>query len=142
VAYRLNYPQKKRWPLQRMPTIGFSPFAAIRANDLLVADLAERQQQREEVHPLAVGRRLPPEEEFRSLAGQELRKAQFLHRDGFLLKFLHEFLTQNGIDPESLLAPPRKEDNLSQSYCPVCLTQYVVSAGRGKDVPAAAMIPS
>src|SRR5262249_16916265 len=123
LAYRRTYPQKKRWPLQHMTTIGFSPFAAIRANDLLVADLAE------DVHPVAVGRRLLAEEEFRSLAGEEIRQAQFLHNDEFLLKFLHEFLAQHGVDRESLLAPPRKEDNASQSYCPVCLTQYVVAAG-------------
>lgn len=126
-AYRRTYPQKKPWPLQQMTTIAFSPFAAIRANDLLVAELAA------EFHPVAVGRRLLPEEEYRSLASEELRKAQFLHGDEFLLRFLNEFLAQNGVDPKSLLAPPRKEDNASLSYCPVCLTQYVVANGTCKD---------
>lgn len=126
-AYRRTYPRRKRWPFQQMTTIAFSPFAAIRANDLLVAELAA------EFHPVAVGRRLLPEQEFLSLAGEELRKAQFLHRDEFLLRFLNEFLVENGIDPESLLAAPRKEDNASQSYCPACLTQYVVASGTCKD---------
>jgi hypothetical protein len=126
-AYRRTYPERKRWPLQHMTTIGFSPFAAIRANDLLVADLAA------EFHPLAVARRLLPEEEFRSFAGEELRKARFLYSDEFLLRFLIGFLSQNGVDPDSLLAPPRKEDRASQSYCPVCLTEYVVADGTCKD---------
>lgn len=126
-AYRQIYPQKKRWPLQQMSAIAFSPFAAIRANDLLVAGLAE------EFHPVAVARRLLPEEQFRSFAGAELRKAQFLHSDEFLIRFLNEFLRQNAVHPESLLASPRKQDNASQSYCPVCLTQYVIGDGNCKD---------
>ena len=126
-AYRRTYPQKKRWPLQQMTTIAFSPFAAIRANDLLVADLGA------EFHPVAVGRRVLPEEEFRSFASEELRKARFLYHDEFLLRFLNEFLARNGVDPESLLVPPGREDHASQSYCPVCLTQYVVADGTCKD---------
>ena len=126
-AYRRVYPQKTSWPLQQMTTIAFSPFAAIRANDLLVAGLAE------EFHPVAVARQLLPEEEFRSFAGEELRKAQFLHSDEFLIRSFNEFLRQNGVHPESLLAPPRKQDNASQSYCPVCLTQYVIGDGNCKD---------
>lgn len=126
-AYRRIYPQKKGWPLQQMTTIGLSPFAAIRANDLLVAELVVG------FHPVAVGRRLLPDEEFRLLASRELRKARFLHRDDFALRFLNDFLTQNGLNPESLLIPPRKEDYASQAYCPVCLTQYVVANGTCKD---------
>jgi hypothetical protein len=126
-AYRRTYPQKKRWPFQFVTTIAFSPFSAIRANDLLVADLAEG------FHPVAVARRLLPEEEFRSFGCEELRKAKFLHNDEFLLRFLNEFLAQNGVDRESLTAPPGKEGNASKSYCPVCLTQYVVAGGTCKD---------
>jgi len=61
-----------------------------------------------------VARRLLPEEEFRSFAGEELRKARFLYGDEFLLRFLIGFMSQNGVDPDSLLAPPRKEDRASQ----------------------------
>ncbi|HKF24400.1 MAG TPA: hypothetical protein VKB24_00450, partial [Candidatus Acidoferrum sp.] len=89
-AYRKIYPREKRWPLLHMTTIGFSPFSAIRANDLLVAELAA------EFHPLAVGQRLLQKEEFLSLAAGELRRARFLDRDEFLVRFLSEFLEQNG----------------------------------------------
>jgi len=127
LAYRRIYPQGTRWPMQNMATIGFSPFAAIRANDLLVADLLAG------FHPVAVGRRLQPEEDFWLLAGAELRRALFLDRDNFLLRFLAQFLKQNGVSPEALLAPPRREDPASRTYCPVCLTQYVVREGSCMD---------
>jgi len=126
-AYRRIYPEGMRWPIQNMTAIGFSPFAAIRANDLLVAELLAG------FHPVAVGRRLQPEEEFRILAGAELRRAQYLDRDAFLLRFLARFLKQNGLSPESLLSPPRREDPASLTYCPVCLAQYVVAEGVCQD---------
>ena len=126
-ACRRIYPRKTRWPMQNMTTIAFSPFAAIRANDLLVADLVAG------FHPLAVARRLLPEADFRQFASDELRKSKFLYCDEFLLRFLNEFLTENRVDPDSLLAPPKKEDAASQAYCPVCLTQYVVAEGACKD---------
>jgi hypothetical protein len=126
-AYRRTYPERRRWPLQHMATLGFSPFAGIRANDLLVADLAA------EFHPVAVAQRLLPEEEFRSFARGELRKARFLHSDEFLLRFFFGFLPRHGVDPDSLLAPPPKKDRVSQSYCPVCLTEYVIAEGTCQD---------
>jgi len=126
-AYRRIYPQGRRWPTQNMATIGFSPFAAMRANDLLVADLLVG------FHPVAVGHSLQSEGDFRLLAGAELRRAQFHDRDEFLVGFLAQFLKQNGVSAEALLAPPRREDSASRTYCPVCLTQYVVAEGSCKD---------
>src|SRR5262249_52511550 len=128
-------PQKKRWPFQQMTTIAFSPFSAIRANDLLVADLAA------EFHPVAVAQRLLPKEEFRLFAGEELRKTRFLHSDEFLNRFLSEFLAKNGTNPESLLAPPRKEDSASRSYCPVCQTQYIFAEGHCQDCNDTLLVP-
>ena len=125
-AHRRIYPQKARWPLQQMTTLAFSPFAAIRANDLLVAELVAG------FHPVAVARRLLRDGEFRSFAARELRTAKFLHHDEFLLRFLNDFLSQNGIHPDSLFASPLREGS-SQSYCPVCLTQYTVPEGNCKD---------
>jgi hypothetical protein len=126
-AYRRIYPQKRGWPLQYMTTIALSPFAAIRANDLLVAELLA------EFHPVAVGRLLLEEKEFRRFAGSELRKARFLYRDDFMAGVLEEFLKQNGVDLDSLLGAPRREDGASRTYCPACLTQYVVESGNCKD---------
>jgi hypothetical protein len=54
-------------------------------------------------------------------------------RDEFLLRFLEEFLERNGVSPASLLVPPRPEGPASRAYCPVCLTQYVVSGGSCQD---------
>jgi hypothetical protein len=125
-AYRRIYPQKRGWPLQYMTTIALSPFAAIRANDLLVAELLA------EFHPVAVGG-CCWRKEFRRFAGSELRKARFLYRDDFMAGVLEEFLKQNGVDLDSLLGAPRREDGASRTYCPACLTQYVVESGNCKD---------
>ena len=126
-AHRRIYPQKKRWPLQHITTLAFSPFAAIRANDLLVAELLA------DFHPALVAQRLLEADEFRRLAEGELRKARFLYRDEFLGGFLEEFLKQNGVEPESLLEAPRKSDAAARTYCPACLMEYVIEAGYCKD---------
>ena len=133
-AYRRIFPQKKGWPLQHMTTIALSPFAAIRANDLLVAELLA------ELHPVAVARRLLDAREFRRFAEGELRKARFLHDDEFLAGVLEEFLRQNGVEPESLLGSPRRENETARTYCPVCLTQYVVAKGNCQDCEGAELV--
>jgi hypothetical protein len=126
-AYRRLYPQKTTWPLQNMVTIAFSPFAAIRANDLLVSELLA------EYHPVAVAQHILAETDFREFTSAALRKAQFLDSDAFLVKFIHAFLVQNGFQPESFLRPPNRENPNSQTYCPVCLTEYVIASGACKD---------
>jgi hypothetical protein len=126
-AYRQLYPWEKGWPLQHMLTIAVSPFAAIRANDLLVAELLS------EFHPVAVAWRVLSELEFSQFGSAELRKVRFLHSDEFLAKSLRDFFVENGLDPEFLLRAPSRERPSSLAYCPVCLTQYVIASGVCQD---------
>jgi len=126
-AHRRIYPNRTAWPVQQITTLALSPFAAVRANDLLVADLLS------EFHPVAVAWKLLPEQDFLAFAGAELRVAQFLHHDEFLGKLIRGFLAEKGHDPEILLRAPARENSSSQAYCPVCLTQYVTNAGTCQD---------
>ena len=126
-SYRELYPVASGGYWQQMFTIALSPFAAIRANDALLTNLLSR------FHPLAVTRRILPETEFLKFAGAELRKAKFLSADANLLQFLTEFLARQKVDIKSLLDPPHPENPRSLSFCPVCLTQYVIDAGVCQD---------
>jgi hypothetical protein len=134
-AYRNLHPQSKAWPLQHMVTITLSPFAAIRANDLLAAELLS------EFHPLAVGQCILPKPDFLAFAGTVLRKAEFLDRDVFMVGLIRAFLANNHVRPESLLEPPPRDDARSQSYCPVCRTQYVIAAGVCQDCDDTTLLP-
>jgi hypothetical protein len=122
-AYRRIYPQRKSWPRLQLMTIALSPFAAIRTNDFLAAELLS------EFHPVAVADRLLVKQDFLQFAGSELRKARFLHCDEFLARFLEAFLVQKRFDPEFLLQAPSRESPSSPTYCPVCLTEYVIDSG-------------
>jgi hypothetical protein len=126
-AYRRVYCREKGWPLQQLLAMALSPFAAIRASDLLAAELLENS------HPVAVARRLLPEEDFRDFAGAELRKVRYLHGDVFLARVFEEFLARHAVDPEPLLRAPQRESLSAQTYCPVCLTQYLISGGVCRD---------
>ena len=126
-AYRNLHPQSSEWPLQHMVTIALSPFAAIRANDLLATDLLS------EFHPLAVAQCVLPKPDFVLFASIMLRKAEFLDRDVLMVNIIRSFLEANHVPPESLLQPPPREDAHSRSYCPVCLTQYVITTGTCQD---------
>ncbi len=126
-SYRYLYPLNRGGSLPHMIGIALSPFAAIRANDSLVADLLAG------FHPVAVARRTLPEKEFLEFAGLELRKMKYVTLDEVLLQFLTEFLALEQVDLGALLAPPVLESKLSRSFCPVCLTQYVIDTGLCQD---------
>jgi len=134
-SYRNLYPGKSTGHSQRLFTIALSPFAAIRANDFLLTDLLSG------FHPMAVARRLLQEDEFLEFAGAEFRKAKFLLADAVLLQFLTEFLVGQTVEVESLLRPPKRDNSRSRSYCPVCLTQYVIESGVCRDCYAVSLHP-
>ena len=67
------------------------------------------------------------------LVARELRKAKFLTKDPILEKFLKKFLLAENIEAELLLAPPTPRDAHSRTYCPACLTQYVIEEGACAD---------
>jgi hypothetical protein len=126
-SWRALYAEESDGYLQHMITIALSPFAAIRANDALLTALLS------DFHPLAVAQRILPEKELLEFAGYELRKAKFLSGDTVLLKFFGSFFSQKGIDLKSLIGAPLQENSAVQSFCPVCLMQYVVATGVCQD---------
>jgi hypothetical protein len=126
-SYRRLYPMEGRETLPHMIGIALSPFAAIRANDSLAANLLVG------FHPVAVARSTLPEKKFLEFAGLELRKMKYLSSDESGLRFLNEFLAREKVDIGVLLAPPVLESRMSKSFCPVCLAQYVIDAGVCQD---------
>lgn len=117
------YPKAKHEGIQDFLTIALSPFAAIRAIDHLVADLLE------DFHPVAVAFAVLSEKDFLKFAERELRKTRFVTHDSFLEKSITTFLLAQKFDPQSLLRPPLGDDVHSRTYCPACLTQYVIQEG-------------
>ena len=134
-SFRLLYPSRKWKNLPQLIGIALSPFAAIRANDSLLADLLIG------FHPIVVAYRLLPKQEFLEFAGSEVRKTKYLFPDSELLQFLSEFLRKVEIDIASFLAPPVPETSHSRSFCPICLTQYVIHAGFCMDCGQIALRP-
>jgi len=125
-GHRLN-PNRKHADFQHLFTIALSPFAAIRAIDHLVGDLLE------DFHPVAVAFVLLSEKDFLKFAEQELRRTKFITRDVVLEKSIKRFLSAQKFDPQSLLRPPQPEDGCSRTFCPACLTQYVIEEGTCSD---------
>ena len=134
-ALRALYSSRQGQNLPHLIGIALSPFAAIRANDSLVADLLNGY------HPVAVAFRIFPEKEFREFAERELRKAKYLLSDQLVLELLSEFLRKQKLDVDSLLSPPLPESPRARSFCPVCLTQYVIEAGICPDCGQIALQP-
>lgn len=134
-ARRRLYPQGKNDDLQHLLTIALSPFAAIRALDPLAADLLE------DFHPVAVACALLPEKHFLQFAEKELRRIKFITHDAILERAITAFLSGQKFDPQSLLQPPAPADGRSRTYCPACLTQYVIEEGVCDDCGGAALLP-
>ena len=137
-AQRRLFPQKRNFGLQHLLTIAVSPFAAMRAVDALAANLLE------EFHPLAVTCVLLSGEEFRLFAERELRRTRFVTHDVILERAILDFLASQKIDSQSLLRAPASTDPRTRTYCPACLTQYVLEEGTCQDcgdVPLEKLLP-
>ena len=126
-AQRSLYPQRQDRHLQPLLAITLSPFAAMRGIDSLAADLLEN------FHPIVVACALLRAEDFLQFAGRELRRIKFTTHDPILENLIRRFLLAQKIDPELLLKPPAPNDPYSRTYCPVCLTQYVIEEGACND---------
>ena len=126
-SWRELYPGDSEGYVQHMFTIALSPFAAIRANDVIIRDILS------DFHPLAVARRILSENEWLQFANTELRKIKFLYDDGVLLKCLMEFLIQQEVDVNALLCDPVPASPITRTFRPVCLTQYVIEVGVCRD---------
>lgn len=122
-ARRRLHPRGKGEDFQHLFTLALSPFAAIRAIDHLAGDLLE------DFHPVAVAFALLAEKDFLKFAERELRRAKFIARDLILEKSITGFLSAQKFDSQRLLKPPLAEDGRSRTYCPACLTQYVLEGG-------------
>jgi hypothetical protein len=92
-------------------------------------------------HPVAVAQRILPEREFLGFAGTELRKIKYLYGDTLLEKVLVGFLAEQKVDVKSLVWRPEPDNLRSRSYCPVCLTQYVIDAGLCNDCDNVSLHP-
>jgi len=74
-----------------------------------------------------------PKHGFLQFAGRELRRIKFATHDTLLENVIRKFLLVQKSDPESLLKPLAPNDPYSRTYCPVCLTQYVIEEGACND---------
>jgi hypothetical protein len=128
-AHRALYPELKEGRWQQVMVLALSPLSAIRANDALMRDLFC------DFHPLAVGHVLLSREEYRVQADWHFRQALFRmdwnlsSSDAPMLRVLQTFLMKIGLPPEELLAPPPRESQNCQTYCPLCLSQFVIAEG-------------
>jgi hypothetical protein len=132
-AHRALYPGQKEGRWQQVMVLALSPFSAVRANDVLLRDLFCA------FHPVAIGYVLLPKEESRVLAERNLRQSLFrmesdvTSSDSVMRRVLQAFLSKNGMPPEELLSPPQRESENCQTYCPLCLAQFVLVEGECSD---------
>ena len=132
-AHRVLYPERKEGRWQQVMVLVLSPFFAIRANDVLLRDLFCA------FHPLAVACVLLSKEDARAQAERNLRQSLFrtdrdaASSDAAMRRALESFLAKNGIAREELLRPPRRESQNCQTYCPLCLAQFVLAEGECPD---------
>jgi hypothetical protein len=132
-AHRALYPEQKEGRWQQMMVLALSPFSATRANDVLLRDLFCA------FHPLAVASVLLSKEDARAQAERNLRQSLFRtdgdasSSDAAMRRALESFLAKTGIPREELLRPPRRESQNCQTYCPLCLAQFVLAEGECPD---------
>jgi len=132
-AHRALYPEQEEGRWQQVMVLALSPFSAIRANDALLRDLFCA------FHPLAVGSVLLSKGEFRVQAQRNLRQSLFRRHgdttssDAPMRRVLESFLLKTGMPPEELLSPPLRESENCQTYCPLCLAQFVLAEGECPD---------
>ncbi len=139
IAHRELYPDLSELRWRAVMTAALSPLSAMRANDELLHPLLV------EFDPVAVARCVCSDSAFRRLASQSVRSLRFplpgempdndtghfQVRQWFAARqsaALEEFLSQQGVDPNTLLAPGR-ESGCCLSYCPRCWGQYVAASG-------------
>jgi hypothetical protein len=132
-AHRALYPEQKEGRWQQVMVLALSPFSAIRANDALLRDLFCA------FHPVAMGHVLLSKAESRVQAERTLRHSLFrtnqdaTSSDAAMHRALESFLAETGMPPEELLSPPHRESENCQTYCPLCLAQFVLAEGECPD---------
>ena len=145
IAWDFHRANRKLFPsdaMTRWSTIAMillSPPAALRATKYLARDIGLGY------HPLAFAASRCSSEEFRELASWVLRGVMFVPGVSISLDkqamdcqqwFRHKFqnavlvlVHKHGDTLEELTAPPRRESERVKSYCPRCLSQFIISDG-------------
>ena len=124
-------------------TIILSPPAALHPTKHLALDFGR------DCHPLALAAARCSETDFRELASWVLRDTMFAPEMGestdrqaedcakwFRQRFqnaVSSLLSYKGYRPEGLIAPPPRESERVQAYCPRCLCQFVIPEGICRD---------
>lgn len=149
-AVRKLFPSEGTTYWSAIAMILLSPPAAARATRYVAKDIGHN------FHPLAFAASRCSDTEFRNLASWMLRQSMFADAlksvDGrhdectlwFRLK-IHEHIValirRNGHSPEEIIAPTQRESNQVRSYCPRCLSQFVISDGLCSDCGGISLRP-
>lgn len=145
-AHALLYPGERESRFTAVAASVLSPPFAMRANDVILRDIFCS------FHPLAVIRSVCSTEDFVSVASRAVREAQFSRQPpGFpanissadkgveweqrVRQAIEKCAASSGVLIETLLRSPARQSSGSNSYCPRCLTQYAVRAGKCSDCP-------
>jgi hypothetical protein len=145
IAWDFHTANRELFPtirIARWSTIGIivlSPPAALRAVKYLARDIGS------DFHPLAFAASRCSHDEFRDLASWALRDLTFgsefspgsdERAADCTTWFRHMFSSavlslvhRHGADPKEITAPPPRESEHVRSYCPRCLSQFVISEG-------------
>jgi hypothetical protein len=140
-AHRAFFPARRGDRLLHTFTHGIFPPSALRAQDTLTRDLLA------EFHPVAVGKVLCKPAVWRALVQRTLLEGRYPidgeSSDSQPRPFeeLAKFAGQHGLSVADLLAPPARTEELCQSYCPRCRTQYNVPTGHCSDCQGVKLEP-
>jgi len=150
-AHRALYPNASDERFTLTLTIALAPSSALRAHDALSRPLLEN------FHPLAVAKRLLPDNEFRTFARQVLldlrqparpwgisEQPEVVATEAYFRSALRsateEFLNQNGLAPDELGRAPAPADDSCRSFCPRCNAQFTTLSGECADCGGLAVV--
>jgi len=145
------FPTKKTTRWGTIATILLSPPTAARAMKYLAKDIGSGQ------HPMAIAASRCSDAEFKRLASWMLRRSMFETDEygnsderfeestqWFRLKIQAHILAlirAHGDNPDEIIAPGRRESDRVQSYCPRCLSQFVITNGLCSDCGGISLRP-
>jgi len=138
------FPKEREVRWQAIVMVLLSPPAALHATKYLARDFGRG------CHPLALAAARCSETDFRELAAWVLRDVKFAPERGEgttdpraadcgkwfrqrLQMAMCSLVRNKGHSPDELIAPPTRESEYVQSYCPRCLCQFVIREGACKD---------
>ena len=132
-------------------TILISPPVALHATKYLTRDIGFS------FHPLALAAAGSSDEDFRSLASRVLRDLMFATETSLgadnratecaewfgerALKIVSALIREKGFSPEDLVSAPRRESESARSFCPRCLSQFVITDGNCADCGGIPLTP-